>query len=64
VVVQDLDALPAAHVRVLRVEASTADELVAALRVALPRHRERPAGPEQLAGFHTRLVRAARATGW
>jgi dienelactone hydrolase len=64
VVVQDLGALPAAHVQVLRVEASTADELIAALRVALPRHRERPSSAEELAGFHARLVRAARATGW
>jgi hypothetical protein len=37
VVVARLDALPAAHVRVLRVEASTADGLAAALFVRIAR---------------------------
>jgi dienelactone hydrolase len=64
VVVAGLSALPAAHVRVLRIEASTRDELVAAFRVALPQHREQPDRDEALANFRGRLARIVRATGW
>src|SRR5262249_18294993 len=64
VVVAGPSPLPAPHVRTLRVQASTTHGLVPAIPVALPQHREQPAGPEQLADFHARLARIARATGW
>jgi hypothetical protein len=63
VVVAGMSALPSDHVRPLRIEVESADDLGRALRIALPLQREQPTA-DQLASFHARLARAARATGF
>jgi hypothetical protein len=63
VVVAGMSALPSDHVRPLRIEVESADDLGRALRIALPLQREQPTA-DQLASFQARLARAARATGF